>query len=260
MNKEDFYLLLKWKTLSLNKAKLFESMDYETVKHLKKDAKYRRQNNKPIVKVISGNDNCPKCLQWKNMILIDNVFCSYIYSHKYKNYKLLSEAIKDGLFHKNCHCTIVTYYEELEDAKSKKESIESYSNYNILNALYNDYKDFYEKHHLLEEKIGIAYSIARYSDIDSAEFKNCIELCYEDISLAEKIKEYQDEAIKVLKNETFSKKYSSFKKLAILLEKSKQYDEAIKICELAIKYGFIDDETDGKMYGRIARLKSKVKK
>ena len=48
--------------------------------------------------------------------------------------------------------------------------------------------------------------------------------------------------------------YSSYKRLAIIYEKRKEYMNAIDVCVRAIRAGFVDDDTSGKMYGRLARM------
>lgn len=52
-------------------------------------------------------------------------------------------------------------------------------------------------------------------------------------------------------------RYPSFKTLAIIYEKEKEYDKAIKICERAISVGCVDDGTKGGMVERLRKLKTK---
>lgn len=49
----------------------------------------------------------------------------------------------------------------------------------------------------------------------------------------------------------------AFKRLAMLYEKQGDYENAINICADAIRIGAVNDDTKGKMYGRLARLISK---
>lgn len=56
------------------------------------------------------------------------------------------------------------------------------------------------------------------------------------------------------------KSYPSFKKLAIIYEKHKEYDKAIQVCEEAISSGFTYDGTDGGMKARLKKLKEKAEK
>ena len=111
------------------------------------------------------------------------------------------------------------------------------------------------------------------------------QLCIEDISLLpafkEETKKQGDKAAKEamefdkklgLKIEPFSyyqalrsqcyciPRFPSFKTLAIIYEKEKDYDNAIKICQLAIDEGQGNDRTKGGMNGRIEKLKKKQEK
>lgn len=54
-------------------------------------------------------------------------------------------------------------------------------------------------------------------------------------------------------------RYPSFKMLAIIFEKEKEYDDAIGICKDAIKSGCIDDGTKGGMKERLRKLEAKKK-
>lgn len=51
--------------------------------------------------------------------------------------------------------------------------------------------------------------------------------------------------------------YPSFKTLAIIYEKERNYTEAIKVCKAAIKAGAIDDGTNGGMTERLEKLEAK---
>ena len=102
------------------------------------------------------------------------------------------------------------------------------------------------------EKIKMQYSVLNNLKTYNGEaMDSLIELCYFDISLAERLKDYWLKAWKELPN------YETFKRLAIIFEKRKEYDKAIEICVQAIETGFTKDGTDGQMYGRLAKLISK---
>ncbi len=233
-------------------------IDEELLPYLQRDAEFRKEHHHDLV-IIVGHNCCPACAPWDKIILIDDVFCEGKPDGKHL---LLSDAIKKGLLHKGCICSICTYYPEVEDIN---RSYDNYS-YNMtetsqkLSFIYEKYKDVFDKHHKYKEEIGVSYAVARYSDIDSPEFEECIKLCYEDISLVKDIFNYNKEYKKILRNDNLVQTYNSFKQLAILLEKAKRYNEAIEVCQTAINYGFVNDGTNGKMFGRLARLKSKTNK
>lgn len=88
-----------------------------------------------------------------------------------------------------------------------------------------------------------------------------IDLCNEDIGLAKLFKAYWEDLQKTgYYEEAYDRLpvYPSFKRLAIIYDKRKDYDKAISICQQAIELGYVDDGTDGQMPGRIARLMRKA--
>lgn len=120
------------------------------------------------------------------------------------------------------------------------------------------------RHHALMEKIGVAYSIAvNLTSPFSAEMEKVIELCKEDISLAMLWRDQLLEELRMIhpdKEFTVADlhgSYPSFKRLAIIYEKRKEYQKAIDVCEQAISLGYTHDGTEGQMPGRIARLMKK---
>lgn len=64
---------------------------------------------------------CEKCLPWQGEILVDDVFShpSKEYMENYKQYKLLSTAIKSGLLHPNCRHALINYIEGVTRKISK---------------------------------------------------------------------------------------------------------------------------------------------
>lgn len=67
-----------------------------------------------LVVVTAHANTCKLCEPWQGKVLIDDVFShpSEAYIQEYiKKYKLLSEAIKEGLLHVNCRHTLTTYFE-----------------------------------------------------------------------------------------------------------------------------------------------------
>lgn len=137
---------------------------------------------------------------------------------------------------------------EKEILKQRKEKIKFIKN------KYNDYLDLHNK---LDEETGILYSVA----INSREISDiirCINACVEDIQIAPTIKEYYNQ-IESITGKKENLPYNSFKRLANIYEEDGQIDEAIDICNQAIELGFPKDGTTGQMYGRVARLKKKLK-
>lgn len=83
---------------------------------------------------VSAHANCCKlCVKWQGQILIDDVFShpseEYIAEYKSK-YKLLSEAIKDGLLHPNCRHSLATYFEGVTRLPTMQDPRIALINYN----------------------------------------------------------------------------------------------------------------------------------
>lgn len=137
--------------------------------------------------------------------------------------------------------------------------MEKYDAYERVRA---KYKRITEAHYSLTEKIGVAYTVANNLKLPtSPEMEAVIDLCKKDIALAPDFRLYCDEVNAsgyFEDRNTFTiKEYSSFKRLAIIYEKRKEYEKAIEVCRRAISLGFTHDGTDGQMLGRIARLMKK---
>jgi len=93
-------------------------IDINALPSLEREAKFRREYNKNLVKVTTHGDSCDKCKKWEGKILNDDVFTSFKIN---KKYGLLSYAIKDGLFHNGCRHGLTTYYPELENISYNKD-------------------------------------------------------------------------------------------------------------------------------------------
>lgn len=139
---------------------------------------------------------------------------------------------------------------------------ETYAKYEQFNAVQKRYEAVVKRHFELVEQIGVAYTIANnLSAPDSPEMDKVIDLCNEDIRLAASFKAYWEDLHKTgYYEEAYAKLpvYPSYKRLAIIYDKRKDYDRAISICQQAIELGYVDDGTDGQMPGRIARLMRKA--
>lgn len=148
-----------------------------------------------------------------------------------------------------------------EQEKIRLEKSESW------HAVHNKWQVITDEHAKLLNEIGVAYTIANNLNLpDSPQMQHVIELCKKDIALAEMFQKSQAEIQQVRiangwadANEPTKSitSFPTFKRLAIIYEKQKDYDSAIAVCQRAIELGYADDGTDGQMPGRIARLMRK---
>lgn len=83
--------------------------------YLQGEGEFRKKIGNPLVIISSHGTACELCQQWEGRILIDDVYSGG--SKKDGPYSLLSEAMKQGLYHPNCEHGLGTYYPELEDMK-----------------------------------------------------------------------------------------------------------------------------------------------
>lgn len=128
----------------------------------------------------------------------------------------------------------------------------------------NRWQGIMDEHYRLIDQIGVAYTVANNLSLpDSPEMQKVIELCKKDIAIAELFKKAYIERTQAQVKAGYVgaealnwplPNYSTFKRLAIIYEKQKKYDDAIAICQQAIELGYVDDGTEGKMPGRVARL------
>ena len=141
---------------------------------------------------------------------------------------------------------------------------------NAYDALMLRWKPIVDEHYSLSQEIDRLYAEAnKTGDAYSPLMQQVIELCQRDICLEEQFRQYELDKIQADLNmgytnpETMPKSlasYAAFKRLAIIYEKQKRYEDAIAVCESAIEAGRLDDGTQGKMPGRLAKLKSKLNK
>ncbi len=116
-----------------------------------------------------------------------------------------------------------------------------------------------DQHFQNVEAIGHMYSVAKErGDYFSKSMDSVIRACEEDIKLApDYYKWYYKNGGKGTPPD-----YYSYKRLAMIYERRKEYDKAIDVCNAAIAAGFIDDGTEGGMRGRkekLIQLKKKSK-
>lgn len=127
--------------------------------------------------------------------------------------------------------------------------------------------DKYDKvlnmHFKLLEKIKMNYTIVmNLGDEFSPQMEPVIEDCKRDISIAKEVYDYYTEKANLDNQplEDYIPNYESFKRLAIIYEKRKEYQKALDVCQKAIDIGFYKDGTDGQIPGRMARLYKKLNK
>lgn len=176
---------------------------------------------------------------------IGNIIYLIYCNNKKKKIRELNNLVKINVetkFSNNNDSNFDEIYERQEARMKRIEYIE------------NKYKDVLEEHFSLNEKIGYQYTIAINQDtLINEETGKCIKLCEDDISLAEKIKEYFEEWNEIQGYKKIPS-YPSFKTLAQLYEKMEDYYSAINVCISSIKLGYVSDGTKGGMQGRLAKL------
>lgn len=103
-------------------------------------------------------------------------------------------------------------------------------------------------------------SVSKGAFVDDSYMGKIINLCIEDIGLAHDVLRYQKDIDVLIFGKEYSEYYYySFIRLAVIYEKQKRYQEAIRICENAIRLKATNDGTKGGMKGRLERLKKKEK-
>lgn len=120
--------------------------------------------------------------------------------------------------------------------------------------------DIVERHFVYNQLIDYYFSLR---DKEKNALEKCVEYCKEDIKIA-------PEVLKKMKNDNMWKhhnekgelefvppQFPSFKRLAIIYENNKNYQEAIEICEKALKLNLRDGTKTG-FEGRIKRLERKL--
>ena len=73
---------------------------------------FRKERGKSLVMVTKHNTACKLCQPWENKVLIDDIYSGGMPDGKHK---LVSQAMKAGLFHPNCRHGLPTYYPELDE-------------------------------------------------------------------------------------------------------------------------------------------------
>lgn len=129
--------------------------------------------------------------------------------------------------------------------------------------LRDKYQPYWNEHFKNLEKIDKLYSKAiKELNINNNYTSQVIELCLKDISISQDLMDFSVKQAKINKQDVKDNIpiYPSFTTLAKIYEKQMKYEEAIKICEKAIKIGYLNDGTKGGYNSRIEKLKNKIKR
>ena len=79
--------------------------------HLQGEGQLRQKIHSTLILMSKHNTACKLCQPWENKVLIDDVYSGG--TKEDGDYPLLSEAMKEGLYHPNCKHGHGTYYPEL---------------------------------------------------------------------------------------------------------------------------------------------------
>lgn len=80
---------------------------------------FRKEIGETLVIMSKHGTACEICQQFEGKVFIDDVYSGG--TKKDGNYPLLSEAMKQGMFHPNCRHGLNTYYEGITDAEPQKD-------------------------------------------------------------------------------------------------------------------------------------------
>lgn len=108
----------KIECLENKKQQVINKMDYGTVQTFFNDGNFRNEIKRYLVQVTSHGGSCELCKKWENKVLIDDLFSNGKPDGKHI---LLSQAVKQGLFHNGCKHGLTTYYPELENIENETE-------------------------------------------------------------------------------------------------------------------------------------------
>lgn len=122
------------------------------------------------------------------------------------------------------------------------------------------YGDMLNKHIMLQREIDKEYSAATFESKDffSPRMEHVVDLCQQDILLAEQYRQYLNELRRA--PTPHEKVFSTFRRLAIIYEKRKDYEGAIAVCEYANEIGFFFEDTNNTFEKRLSRLQGKLLK
>lgn len=138
-----------------------------------------------------------------------------------------------------------------------------YNEFAGVGKIHDKYRKVSDMHFKLLEKIRMNYTIVmNLGDEFSPQMDEVITDCKRDIAIAQEYYNYCKEEADYYNEpiEHYLPIYESFKRLAIIYEKRKEYDKALEVCQKAIDIGFYKDGTAGQIPGRMARLYKKLNK
>lgn len=189
---------------------------------------------------------CKGCGKWGLFLKLQNGLCS---------------SCIDSLWSKDAK-PLISKVEYLESPVSNRSVLD----YDIVDQVERRYKHVVNRHYQLIEDVKSSYKAANALEgVNGTEMEHVIALCMEDIDLAGEFARYYREKHQALIDGGYADQnsfgnalpgYPAFKRLAIIYEKQKKYDEAIEVCKKAIALGYVDDGTREKMYGRLKKLES----
>lgn len=103
--------------------------------HLQGEGQLRQKIGEHLILMSKHNTACKLCQPWESKVLIDDVYSGG--TKEDGNYPLLSEAMKQGLYHPNCRHGHGTYYPELGKKVSNNIIEEQEDTINKPNYIYD---------------------------------------------------------------------------------------------------------------------------
>ena len=120
------------------------------------------------------------------------------------------------------------------------------------------YQNFYDKYYKNMQKASEYYSLFINNNLEMNYFEKVLECCNYIFENIEQFRNLEMMNNKLTGSMDITKSNSAYTILVKAYEKLGQYENAIEICEKAIKDGFIDDGTKMGFEGRIKKLEKKI--
>lgn len=167
--------------------------------------------------------------------------------------------------HQDSGCEIIATVRDSSGRTRRYYSDSSYRRTPHCDAVREKWSTLTNRHWVLLRQIDKSYSAILNKNKESyftPEMEVVIDLCQQDICLADQFKSYLDEmstaeiADHVPRSQISSKtrRYHSFQRLAIIYERRRDFESAIEVCNEAISLGFVDEDGGKTVYDRLARL------
>lgn len=109
-------------------------------------------------------------------------------------------------------------------------------------------ENYFSSLDVLESQWSVISNLKIFNSDQAKEFEK---LCYENLR---QYFDYADYMISIYPDSPPISHVPAFVRLAMLYERQGDYDKAIAVCVKAIKCGAVNDGSNGKMYGRLARM------